>query len=212
MKHKNAPSSLTLWSVISYILDILNGNGNNTADGISEDESETDEHSRPKLVRIRARPWINKAIPELMHTVDTYGQSKLDELGHQHQGNSSLPRVYVAKKDDIRPYMVGLPRNFYDDDWYKTLDEVEKSIVDANEEVVDIPFLVWSFFSTSDAQLAHVHHFKKGSIQKRSSITRCRRRYRRGCTGTYLKTTILYISFQFERRGSAQAISARAQC
>lgn len=133
-----------MWDDIQTIWEALNGNGRDTADGMSEDESEVDEESGRKYVRILRRPWLNRAIPKLMHAVDTYDECLLDELAHQHQGNTSFKRVEPSVHDDKRPFMVGLPRNFYDKDWYKNLDDIDKEIVGANEKTVAIPVLVSS--------------------------------------------------------------------
>ncbi len=43
---------------------------------------------------------------------------------------------------DKRMFMTGLPRNFYDDAWYKNLDDAEKSLVNARNHAVNIPSLV----------------------------------------------------------------------
>lgn len=142
MKEKHAHSGSTLWTDIHGIWDKLNGNGRLTADGMSDDGSEVDEPTGQKFVRVLRRPWINKAIPELMHAVDTYEQAFLDELGYEHQGNTSFKRREPSNSDDKRPYMVGLPRNFYDGDWYRNLDEIDKAIIDASDTVVAIPTLV----------------------------------------------------------------------
>lgn len=139
-KHRN--ESPNIWELVYIVYYILNGNGRNTADGGSEDESDVDEETNRKFTRVLRRVWINKDIPELMHAVDTYGQSMLDDIGHQHQGNVSLPRSSLSRSDDKRPYMTGLPRNFYDDNWYRSLDEVDKELVGAKEQIVLIPKLV----------------------------------------------------------------------
>ncbi|KLO03899.1 hypothetical protein SCHPADRAFT_948203 [Schizopora paradoxa] len=76
-----------------------------------------------------------------MHAVDSYEQDCLDDVGRQHQGNSSYKRVFISKNADKRRYMSGLPRNFYDDVWYKELDEAEKSLVNAEDRFVNIPKL-----------------------------------------------------------------------
>lgn len=139
-KHRN--DSPNVWKEIYVVFYLLNGNGRDTADGASEDESEVDEETKRKSVRVLRRDWINKAIPKLMHAVDTYGQSMLDDVGHQHQGNVSHPRSYHSSSGDKRPYMTGLPRNFYDESWYRSLDEVDKELVEAKEQIVPIPTLV----------------------------------------------------------------------
>ena len=85
-----------------------------------------------------------------MHAVDAYEQDNLADVGRQHQGNSSYERVYPSNNVDRRKYMTGLPRNFYDDDWYKGLDEAEKSLVQADARFVRIPALVSIFESLID--------------------------------------------------------------
>ena len=79
-----------------------------------------------------------------MRAVDTYTQDTLDDVGRQQQGNVSYKRTFVSEKEDKRAYMTGLPRNFYDDVWYKNLDEAEKSLVNARDRLVNIPTLVSS--------------------------------------------------------------------
>ncbi|KLO04448.1 hypothetical protein SCHPADRAFT_947684 [Schizopora paradoxa] len=140
-KHKNDKTSV--WSDILVVLDILNGNGRDTADGISEDESDVDEKGRriKRAVRILRRDWINKDIPKLLHAVDTYAQDSLDDYGRLPQGNTGHKREPISKNADKRQFMTGLPRNFYDDKWYRNLDETEKSLVLAEDRVVVIPTL-----------------------------------------------------------------------
>ncbi len=139
-KHKNDDS--TLWSDIGDVFHILNGNGRKTGDGASEDESDVEERTNRKVVQVLRRDWINKSIPRLMHAVDTYAQDNLDEAGRLQQGNTSFERAYLPKNEDKRMYMTGLPRNFYDDTWYKKLDDIEKRLVNARDHTVNIPTLV----------------------------------------------------------------------
>lgn len=140
-----------MWNDVAVVLDLLNGNGRDTADGISEDESDFDEKGkrRKRVVRILKRDWINKDIPKLLQAVDTYAQDSLDDFGRLPQGNTSYTRELISKNTDKRQFMTGLPRNFYDDDWYKNLDETEKSLVLAEDRVVVIPSLVRAMRSLS---------------------------------------------------------------
>ncbi len=95
-KHKNDDSSL--WSDIGDVVHILNGNGRNTGDGGSEDESDVEEGSGRKIVRVLGRDWINKAIPRLMHAVDTYAQDSL-ERGRSSTARQRLVRTRISRQE-----------------------------------------------------------------------------------------------------------------
>lgn len=178
LKSKNVDSAA--WDAIQTVWEILNGNGRDTADGMSEDESEIDEETGQKVVRILRRPWLNNAIPTLMHAVDSYNGCLLDELACLHQGNTSFKREELGTHNDRRPYMVGLPRNFYDNDWYKNLDDIEKEIVCANEKFVAIPALVSLIPICLSIHLT-------SPLRLHTSVARCE------CQKSLLFISVLYI-------------------
>jgi len=94
---------------------------------MSSDESE-DEVPRPrrsdrdlKKVRRVAIEWLNPQFSELWASVETYDNIPFDAILHR-RGNAALSRAHVARRvDKKRPPIIGLPRNWYKDDWYRGL-------------------------------------------------------------------------------------------
>ncbi len=123
------------WKGAKDVIEILQ------ADGQSDDQTETEDVYGHRVVRCVRRPWLNSEICSLVAAVDSYSMELKDMLGVRKQGNVGLTRIATAKKDDDRPYMVNLPINFYDTDWYRRLDEYEKADLNPRPEM-DIPMIV----------------------------------------------------------------------
>ncbi len=80
-----------------------------------------------RVVRRLRRPWLNEQVSALLVAVDTYSMESKDQAGVRKRGNLGLTRHTPTKADDNRPYMVGLPSNFYDGDWFRSLDKYDKA-------------------------------------------------------------------------------------
>ena len=95
--------------------------------GMSSDESE-DEVPRPrrsdrdlKKVRRVAIEWLNPKFSALWASVETYENVPFESI-YQRRGNAALSREVLATRvDKDRVPIIGLPRNWYDDDWYRSL-------------------------------------------------------------------------------------------
>ena len=98
-----------------------------TAEGQSGDETEAEDMFGHRVVRRLHRPWLNSEVSSLMVAIDSYFMEPRDQAGVRKRGNPGLTRHTIPKSNDNRPCMVGLPANFYDSDWFKRLDEYEKS-------------------------------------------------------------------------------------
>lgn len=109
---------------------------------MSGDETDSPSQSRNKTLRRIALPWINPAITTLFEAVDTYEKAVADECLMSAAGNKPIPRIYIATKTDHNnPPVRKLPRNWYNDDWYKTRTTAYRSFLEASS-AVPIPCLV----------------------------------------------------------------------
>jgi hypothetical protein len=101
-------------------------------DGMSSDESE-DEIPRPrrsdremKRVRRVALEWLNPKFSELWASVETYENVPFDAI-LQRRGNAALSCQFIPKRvDKKRVTVIGLPRNWYDEDWYRSLQSFQQ--------------------------------------------------------------------------------------
>lgn len=103
-------------------------------DGVSGDESETEGHEtryviypyewrNPEII-----PWIR--IFDVVHEVSM--RNTFNERG---RGNSARTRVATTLKDVTRrgKVIIGLPSNFYNPVWLRTLSEAEQEDLEAQE-------------------------------------------------------------------------------
>jgi hypothetical protein len=136
----NRDSDPETWSRIYKVLFELD------IEGMSSDESE-DERARPrrsdrdlKKVRRVAIEWLNPKFSALWASVETYDNVPFDAI-LQRRGNASLSREHVARRvDKARAPIVGLPRNWYDEDWYRSLQSYQqkKLHLRADEPIPDL--------------------------------------------------------------------------
>jgi hypothetical protein len=122
----NRNSDPETWSRIHKVLLELD------IDGMSADKSE-DEKPRPqrsdrdlKKVRHVAIEWLNPKFSALWASVETYENVPFDAI-LQCRGNASLSREHVARRvDKDRVPIIGLPRNWYNEDWYCSLQSFQQ--------------------------------------------------------------------------------------
>lgn len=122
-------------------------------DGQSGDETESEDVFGHRVVRRLRRPWISHQVSSLVAAVDSYGMEAKDQVGMRKQGNVGLTRHTAAINDDDRPYMVNLPINFYDAEWFRRLDEYEKAELNV-QPAMNIPIIV-SHSLSKHFKLAH---------------------------------------------------------
>ncbi|KAG2744787.1 hypothetical protein P692DRAFT_20670034, partial [Suillus brevipes Sb2] len=124
------------WDTIRRIINRLD------ADGMSGDETETPLGANPKKVRRVALPWISPEITGLLHAVESYAPAIYEENMSVPIGNASLPRLMEAKRTSQNSIAIaGLPRNWYDGNWYKVNSSSAKALLGVRKDF-EIPFLV----------------------------------------------------------------------
>jgi hypothetical protein len=95
-------------------------------DGMSGEETDDGYSGREKgLVRVPVR-WVNPQLMELCHAVDTWRFSINEESFSTPRGNRPLPQLPKSKEPEVGKVTKGLPRNWYDDTWYKSQSDPKK--------------------------------------------------------------------------------------
>ncbi|KAG1858604.1 hypothetical protein C8R48DRAFT_674190 [Suillus tomentosus] len=123
------------WDTIRRIIDWLD------VDGMSGDETDTPLGANPKIVRRVALPWISPAITGLLHAVESYAPATYEENMSIPVGNASLPRLVEAKRTSQNSVAIArLPRNWYDDDWYKVNSSSARALLGVRKDF-EVPFL-----------------------------------------------------------------------
>ena len=95
-------------------------------DGMSgedtDDEDIQDSTKEKALVRVPVR-WINPELREMFHTVNTWKTFEQQELlaGGDLRGNRPLKRNCRDKPAVVGTVKRKLPRNWYEDTWFKSL-------------------------------------------------------------------------------------------
>lgn len=106
---------------------------------MSGDESEASETNRSRGHRrfFVVRPaWRSpKVTPWLQVIDDVHLESRFSESGRASRGNWVRHRVRSGKVDHARPPVIGLPRNFYDEEWLGGLSRTELEALEMQEEV-----------------------------------------------------------------------------
>lgn len=125
----------TAWGEARKVIETLK------VEGQSGDETEHEDVFGHRVVRRLRRPWICQEISSLVAAIDSYSMEEKDQVGMRKQGNVGLTRHTTAVTDDDRPYMINLPLNFYDADWFRRLDEYEKAELNV-QPALNIPVLV----------------------------------------------------------------------
>ncbi|KAH6901379.1 hypothetical protein BKA70DRAFT_1230120 [Coprinopsis sp. MPI-PUGE-AT-0042] len=113
---RDDPEEAEAWKEIDRVVEELG------AGGMSSDESEYDEYKKKTAhTIIRSVPWRAEGIEELMKIVDRDAVTSTAG-GFQRGGNPGLNRVRkLAPVASRRLAMRGLPRNYYDEDWFTLL-------------------------------------------------------------------------------------------
>jgi hypothetical protein len=138
---ENGNTDPELWSQIRKVLNRLD------VQGMSSDESD-DEYSRAPIVNPRPQKrlrrvrlqWLNQQITDLFVAVETYDKTSIQH--YLRRGNLPLYRDPIAKQINTeRRAIPCLPRNWYDDNWFKGLHHLDQMLLGAAAEE-PIPVLV----------------------------------------------------------------------
>ena len=99
------------------------------ADGMSGEETDGEFSGREKqLVRVPVQ-WINPELTELFHTLDTWKSAVNDESMVSSRGNRPITRLAKSKEPAAGNARKGLPRNWYDETWYKSQSDPKKLLL-----------------------------------------------------------------------------------
>lgn len=122
------PEEQEIWDSLSTALMSL------TAGGMSSDESDSGDRSKPAIVRIR--PWRSHELLMAMRFLDRKrktmtisGAPKPGTAPHARDRHSALQIV------SARLPTPNLPINFYDPAWFDNLPQIEQEALGALEEV-----------------------------------------------------------------------------
>lgn len=124
-----------MWGKVKQTLDLLG------PQGMSGDETDTAQSVGIKKVVRLTLPWLDPGITSLWNAVDTYENAVSEECIMTVRGNKHLERVgtaRIAKKTNPLP---NLPRNWYSNEWYRTLSPSAKMKLGARPHL-DVPTLV----------------------------------------------------------------------
>ncbi|KAF9232692.1 hypothetical protein BU15DRAFT_80961 [Melanogaster broomeanus] len=118
------------WDTIRTIIECLD------LEGMSGDETDSTSGVKPKVVRRVELPWISSAISTLFNSVESYESALREENMLEKIGNSSLERHFEARRKNGKATAVpGLPRNWYNDNWFQGLTHGAHSMLSACKDV-----------------------------------------------------------------------------
>lgn len=149
----------TTWQSAKEVVETLK------VDGVSGDETESEDSFGRKIRRRLRRPWLSNQISSLMEVIDSYSMEARDLVGMRKKGNVGSIRLTAATNNDERTYLVNLPVNFYDVDWFRSLDEYEKAELNA-QPAKHIPTIVCHVLTFSCCLI----HRSIGSLCSRGKV------------------------------------------
>lgn len=120
-----------LWCRIEKVLTTIG------IQGMSGDETDATPRRIKEMRRLK-HPWLNPGITELWVALDSYEDAINDELLikiRHRRGNVGLPRTNGIRQDSSIAAPRRLPRNWYADDWWRTLTEGAQRAVAAKESI-----------------------------------------------------------------------------
>ncbi|KIK76586.1 hypothetical protein PAXRUDRAFT_18090 [Paxillus rubicundulus Ve08.2h10] len=118
------------WDDIRQIIDCLD------IEGISGNETDTAPGTQPKVIRRMVLPWLSPFISELFDCVESYNTALHEECMTVHTGNSSLERMFEPHHTDTKAVALDqLPRNWYDEEWYKAHSVSGRTMLSAHKDV-----------------------------------------------------------------------------
>lgn len=89
--------------------------------------------------------WVNSQLADLFTVVDSYRWAVQNEgMSTGNRGNKPLPRAPQPKTAAYPPAVKGLPRNWYNDQWFKAQPPAQRALLKA-APARPIPSLVQNF-------------------------------------------------------------------
>lgn len=102
-----------------------------TSGGMSSDDTDKEEN----VYLVKRLEWRSKSMIYYLRTVDA-DYNLYNGYGNIRAGNRPRPRKRHPQPNfSNRKAVPGLPRNFYDDNWYGTLTETQKIILGAKPAI-----------------------------------------------------------------------------
>ena len=98
---------------------------------MSGDETEEESSTREKhLARVPVQ-WIHPDLTDLFHAMDTWKTAVDNEGFMAPRGNRPILRLPISKTPVVGVATKKLPRNWYNDTWFKSLSDPKKSLLNA---------------------------------------------------------------------------------
>ncbi|KAG1888583.1 hypothetical protein F4604DRAFT_1915587 [Suillus subluteus] len=130
-RHRNPDT----WDTIMCVIDRLD------IDGMSGDETDSPPGVIPKVTRRVGLPWVSPDITRLLHAMESFTPATYEENMTVPIGKSSLPRILEQKRTAHNSIAIHkLPRNWYNDDWYKANSASARTFLGAHKPF-NIPHL-----------------------------------------------------------------------
>ena len=104
---------------------------NLTAQGMSSDETDDDSVPEKRVRRVQLA-FRNRELSTLLARLDRISRDGMT-IKKDQRGNRVLFRVYDHYKVNPDRVVHGLPRNWYDPDWWRSLPSWEQSLMEAKE-------------------------------------------------------------------------------
>jgi len=102
-------------------------------DGMSSDESEPDD-DRGRSYRAKRRTWRSKALEKYLRRIDK-DYNSTNAYGNARAGTNPRVRNRPACTDSAGEAVRGLPRNFYDPNWFRKLSLWDRKDLEPASEV-----------------------------------------------------------------------------
>ena len=110
---------------------------------MSGEETDGNVSGRQKQLARVPICWINPELSRLFHNIDSWKSPIIDEGFVSGHGNRPFVRSSTIKEPVMGKVTKGLPRNWYDDTWYKSQSDPQKCLLNPTS-VRPIPTLVSS--------------------------------------------------------------------
>ena len=126
-KESERAIDLPAWQWLLRVVDTLG------VDGTSSEESDSEESIRT-IYRTKRMRWRRRDLSDVLRIVDD--ERLIDKTIYHSQGSKPVPRQRDRSSgpESRRPPPSNLPRAFYDDEWFNSLDEASVREVDPNRE------------------------------------------------------------------------------
>lgn len=109
--------------------------------GMSDDETDSEPGVIPKVVRRRKLNWLSEDVSAIMHALESYRPCVRESPLYDDRGNKPLKRRYVQSCIRTSRPVTGLPLNWYDEEFIRSLSrfELQRLEIAPKER---LPFLV----------------------------------------------------------------------